>query len=144
MIILNNGVALFHSYVRNKFIRFLFVGGLNTIFGYSIYCLMILLGLSYIWATVIQQVLGVLFNFITTGALVFENSDNRLLLKFITNYMITYFISVGVNKGLQEWYDLDTYISGMGGTFVAAMASFVLLKYFVYKDVQRIGNRVNY
>ena len=36
MSLLNIGIDLFHKYVQNKFIRFLFVGGLNTLFGYSV------------------------------------------------------------------------------------------------------------
>lgn len=133
MSILNKGIDLFHKYVQNKFIRFLFVGGLNTLFGYSVYCLMIWIGLSYVWATVVQQILGVLFNFMTTGSLVFENSDRRLLFKFILSYIITYFINIGVNKALQICFDFNTYITGMGATIVAAMCSFFILKYFVYK-----------
>lgn len=134
MSLLTKGIDLFHKYVQNKFIRFLFVGGLNTLFGYSVYCLMIWIGLSFVWATVVQQVLGVLFNFMTTGSLVFENSDKRLLFKFILSYIVTYFINIGVNKALQVCFDFNTYITGMGATIVAALCSFVILKFFVYKQ----------
>lgn len=134
MSLLHKGIEIFHKYVKNKFIRFIFVGGLNTLFGYGVYCLMILIGLPYVWATLVAQVLGVLFNFITTGSLVFENSDKRLIFKFVLSYIITYFINIGVNKALQLWFDCNTYISGMGATIVSALCSFLILKLFVYRQ----------
>ena len=59
--------------VDNQFVRFVLVGILNTAFGYGVYCLMLWIGLSYWWATLIANVLGVLFNFKTTGVLVFKS-----------------------------------------------------------------------
>ena len=134
MSLLQKGIDLFHKYIQNKFIRFIFVGGLNTAFGLGVYCLMIWIGLSYIWATLISQVLGVLFNFVTTGTLVFENSDKKLIFKFILSYVLTYFINVGVNKALQVAFCFNEYISGIGAIIISALASFFILKLFVYND----------
>ncbi|MBR4924286.1 MAG: GtrA family protein [Prevotella sp.] len=131
--LLRTGIDIFLNHIKNKFIRFIFVGVLNTLFGYGVYCLMILLGCSYIWATLISQVLGVLFNFITTGNLVFENNDKRLIFKFVLSYIITYFINIGVNKGLQIWFDCNQYVSGFGAILVSAISSFFILKLFVYR-----------
>lgn len=131
---LHNEVVLFHKYVQNKFIRFIFVGGLNTAFGLGVYCLMIWFGLSYIWATFISQMLGVLFNFMTTGTLVFENSDIKLIFKFILSYIFTYFINVGTNKAFQVTFGVNEYISGIGAIIISALASFFILKLFVYND----------
>lgn len=134
MNLLFKGIDLFHEYIHNRFIRFIFVGGLNTAFGLGIYCLMIWIGLSYIWATLISQVLGVLFNFMTTGTLVFENSDKKLIFKFILSYVLTYFINVGINKALQVFFGVNEYISGIGAIIISAMASFFILELFVYND----------
>lgn len=131
---LYKGVDIFHKHVQNKFIRFIFVGGLNTAFGLTVYCLMIWLGLSYIWATLISQVLGVLFNFVTTGTLVFENNDKGLLFKFIISYIITYFINVGINKALQVAFSVNEYISGIVAIIISAIVSFCILKLFVYNN----------
>lgn len=131
---LREGIDIFHKYIRNKFIRFIFVGGLNTAFGLSVYCLLIWIGLSYIWATLISQVLGVLFNFITTGSLVFENSDRRLIYKFIFSYIITYFINIGINRALQITFGVNEYISGIVAIILSAIVSFFILKQFVYND----------
>jgi len=133
MNLINKCISIFHRYVKNKFIRFIFVGGLNTAFGLGLYCLLIWIGLSYIWATLVSHVIGILFNFITTGTLVFENSDKRLIFKFFMNYGLTYFINIGVNKSLQELLNFNQYYSGIGATIITALISFFILKRFVYK-----------
>jgi len=56
---------------KHKFARFLLVGVLNTIFGYFLYGTLILIGLDYKYAVLLVTILGVLFNFQTTGRLVF-------------------------------------------------------------------------
>jgi len=132
--LIRRGIDFFLGHIKNKFIRFIFVGVLNTLFGYGVYCLMILIGFSYVWATLISQILGVLFNFVTTGNLVFENNDKRLIFKFILSYIITYFINIGVNRTLQLWLDCNQYISGFGATLVSALCSFLILKLFVYRQ----------
>jgi putative flippase GtrA len=55
---------------KHKFARFLLVGVLNTIFGYFLYGTLILIGLDYKLAVLLATILGVLFNFQTTGRLV--------------------------------------------------------------------------
>lgn len=133
-------IDIFHKYIQNKFIRFIFVGGVNTAFGLGVYCLIIWMGGSYIWATLISQVFGVLFNFMTTGTLVFENSDKRLIYKFIICYVLTYFINVGINRILQLTFELNEYFSGIVAIVLSAFISFLLLKYFVYTDKKKIND----
>jgi putative flippase GtrA len=55
---------------KHRFVRFLLVGVLNTIFGYFLYGTLILIGLDYKLAVLLATILGVLFNFQTTGRLV--------------------------------------------------------------------------
>lgn len=127
-------IGLFHHKVENRFFRYLFVGGLNTVFGYSVYCLLIWFGLSFVWATLISHVMGVLFNFMTTGILVFENHDVRKLFKFVMNYVLTYFINIGINKTLQVTMGSNEYVAGAGATLLTALISFFILKRFVYNE----------
>ena len=84
--------------LENRFIRFLLVGGLNTAFGYSVFALLFLAGVHYAAAAFFSTVLGVLFNFRTTGSLVFQSRDDRLLLRFILVYAITYVVGVATLK----------------------------------------------
>lgn len=133
MNIVKNTIELFQRHIKNKFLRFIFVGGLNTAFGYGIYCLFIWLGSSYIWATLISHTLGVIFNFFTTGRIVFSNSDNKLIFKFLVNYILVYFINICANKGAQLVFGVNEYISGVCALVVSSLVSFFILNRFVFQ-----------
>ncbi len=74
--------------------RFLFVGGLNTMVGYLIYAALILIGLPTPAAIVCSTVLGVLFNFFSTGTLVFQSRARRLLPRFIGVYVVQMMLGI--------------------------------------------------
>lgn len=80
--------------IKNKFLRFLLVGGLNTAFGYFLFLFLIWMGLHYSLALLLSQIIGVLFNYKTTGYLVFQNKSNKLLIKFFLVYAFVYLINV--------------------------------------------------
>ena len=119
--------------IKSKFIRFLLVGCLNTAFGVGVYCLCIFIGIPYFVATLISNVLGILWNFKTTGNLVFENSDNRLIFRFIACYVLIYFINTGVIK-LLLLTGVNDYWAGILAAPVVATCSYSLLKHLVYKN----------
>jgi putative flippase GtrA len=77
-----------------RFLRFLLVAGLNTVFGYALFAGLILLGVPYPLAAAVGTVIGIVFNFQTTGRLVFERHDLALLLRFFAVYGISYVVGV--------------------------------------------------
>ncbi|MBQ8045896.1 MAG: GtrA family protein, partial [Bacteroidales bacterium] len=76
-------IKLLQRYITPEFIRFVLVAILNTLFGYGVYSLLVFLGLHYSVATLGSTVLGVLFNFKTYGVLVFKNTSNKLIFRFV-------------------------------------------------------------
>lgn len=93
--------ARLRSLLQVRFIRFLLVAALNTVFGYSLFAGLILLGIHYPLAAAIGTVIGILFNFQTTGRLVFGSRDVSLILKFFAIYGISYVVGVS----LLRWAD---------------------------------------
>ncbi len=87
--------------IENKFIRFLFVGVINTMFGYGLFVLFIWFGMHYSIALLCSNILGILFNYKTTGYIVFANKSNRLILQFFLVYGVVYLFN------LLELYLLD-------------------------------------
>jgi putative flippase GtrA len=83
---------------EGRFIRFLAVGALNTAFGYLVFAVAYLTIGSHRAALVIATVIGVLFNFVTTGRIVFGSRDPRRLLPFVASYVV----SLGLNFVLLE------------------------------------------
>jgi putative flippase GtrA len=127
--------GLFH-HIDSKFLRFIIVGVINTLFGLGVYCLCIFLGIPYYVATVISNVAGVLFNFVTTGNLVFENGDKRLFGRFVACYVLVYIINTLLIKLLLV-FGINDYYAGIIATPVVALCSYGLLKNFVYNDKHR-------
>lgn len=67
--------AMVGSLWRLRFARFLIIGALNTLFGFGVFYLLLLAHLRPGPALAVATVLGVLFNFMTTGRVVFENAE---------------------------------------------------------------------
>ena len=107
------------------------VGGINTLFGYGLIALFIFLGFHYAMSAFLATVLGVLFNFKTTGVLVFRNKDNRLLFRFFGVYSVVYVINVLMLKVLDN-VGFHMYIAGAFVIIPLAVLSFVLNNSFVF------------
>ncbi len=122
-----------------EFIRFVLVGCLNTAFGVGVYCLLIWIGVPYWWATLVSNVLGVLFNFKTIGTLVFRNSSNRLFFRFVLCYVLAYGLNVGIIWLLSTYTNLNDYWSGIIATPFVALFSYFYQKLFVFRE--KIDNR---
>jgi len=119
---------------HNQFCRFLFVGGINTIFGYSVFALFIFLKLHYSIASLLATILGILFNFKTTGYIVFKNKSGGCIWRFFCVYILTYFCGVGF-LAVFNYFKISNYTAGAILLFPMAILTFVLQKYFVFKNI---------
>lgn len=81
--------------IENKLIRFLFVGVLNTAFGYLMYLFFIWIGVHYALALFCALLVGVFFNFHTIGGLVFQYKNYRMIWMFYLVYFAVYLLNVG-------------------------------------------------
>lgn len=87
-------LRLARSRVAWQFIRFLAVGSVNFLFYYSIFTALHLLRLSPAQAVVVATVIAVLFNFCTTGRMVFGNGRARLLPRFLCVYAVQCLLNI--------------------------------------------------
>ena len=124
-----------------KFIKFLFVGGINTIFGYLMYSIFITTPLPRSVALFCAYVAGVLWNFKTTGVLVFKSHNNRLIFRFVSVYVLTYFINL-YSLNFLAALNVNKYLAQLIVVFPIAMISFALFKLFVFKDNKNDNNEV--
>jgi len=114
------------------FLRFIVMGGINMIFGYSVFALFIILNFHYVLAALFAQICGILFNFkVTTGPIVFKNKDNRLLFRFFFIYLITYILNISLLK-LFDIAGVESLVSGAIIILPMAFVSFLLMKRFVF------------
>ena len=116
-----------------QFVRFLFVGLLNTAFGYGLFALFTWLGLAYPLAIALATVLGVLFNFQTTGRLVFQNADRSLLWRFAAVYGIIYVLNVAAVAALLR-LGINVYLANALAIPPLVAASFLLQRNLVFRQ----------
>lgn len=124
-------IKLLKRYITPEFIRFVLVAILNTLFGYGVYSILLLLGMHYSLAILCSTVLGVLFNFKTYGILVFKNSSNKLIFRFILVYCVVYLFNTG-GIALLKNFGISDYIAGALMLVPVGLLGFVLNKIFVY------------
>jgi hypothetical protein len=116
---------------QKQFITFLFVGAINTLFGYSIFAFFIFLKITYYFAFLFAALLGLMFNFITTGSIVFKNKDFGLFYKFILISIVLYFVHVILIRIINVYIN-NFYISGLMTMSLTAILAFYLNKKVFY------------
>jgi len=114
-----------------RFVRFLLVGVLNTAFGYGVFVTCLWLGMHYALAGAISTALGVLFNFKSTGRLVFRNQGNRKLPHFVAVYVIIYLVNT-LAIGVMLKFGIPDWLGGLIMILPSAILSYVLNRHFVF------------
>ena len=114
------------------FFKYLLVGGVNTLFGYSVFAICLFFGFHYSLAVLAATILGVLFNFQSYGRLVFQNHSVSFLGRFIFVYTIIYFANILLLL-LFERLVFNLYYSGALAIPFIAYLGFILNKRYVWK-----------
>jgi len=120
--------------LERRFVKFLFVGGINTLFGYSMYALFVTLSFSPSNALLISYILGVFWNFKTTGGIVFRNKDNKLIFKFFISYVFTFSVNNFFLNFLMNNLHLNKYLAQLILVLPVAVLSFTIFKTFIFVD----------
>ncbi len=115
-----------------QFVKFILVGIINTIFGYGLWAILISVGIHYALAVILSTIIAVLFNFKTTGCIVFKNNNNKLLWKFFQMYIVTTFLSILVLK-CAKMLNINLYLAGFFLTGIIAIITFIVQKYYVFR-----------
>lgn len=121
--------ALFQR--NRQLVSFLLIGIVNTLFGYSIYATFLYIGLHYAWAGMLSTILGIMFNFKSTGIAVFQSTKNVLIFRFASVYGIIYCLSTA-GVALLHRAGISPYYGGAIMLLPMAALSFVLNKHFVF------------
>ena len=121
-------------WLKSKHIRFIAVGFMNTLVGYSLFSLFLLLNFHYTLAVFSSTVLGVLFNFKSIGKLVFNSNNNERIYHFIGVYILLYLLNVSGLWGLSSIGMENMYVAGAILLAPLAIISFILNKNFVFNQ----------
>jgi len=108
------------------------VGGVNTLVGYGFFAFFLFSGFHYTASVLFATIIGVLFNFFTIGRIVFINSKNSLVFRFLSVYAIVYLLNI-IGLRISELFNFNLYLSGAALVFPLALVSYTLNKKFVFK-----------
>lgn len=129
--------------VNIRMIRFFLVAGLNTVFGWGVYAFFVFIGLHYTIAALVSQIIGILFNFRTYGALVFHNKAFNLLPRFVLVYVITYLCNIGSMTLLKWIFGVNDYVAAAIMCVPIGLLGFVLNKIFVFERIKKDAGPMN-
>ena len=118
---------------NTKFVKYLLVGLLNTVFGYSAFALLIFLNIHYVLASFLATIAGILFNFKTIGRIVFKNNDNSIILKFFAVYGFNFLLGL-VGLKIFNNYNFNMYLAGFILLIATTPVSFYFNNRFVFNN----------
>ena len=125
------GQALYLRLLNVQFLRYLVVGAFNTGFSYSIYALLLFVGLEYFWANLGSFIVGLLVSFKTQGALVFKNDDKSRISKFLGVWVVLFGLNIALIAAFRS-LGLNSYWAGAAALIPVVIASFLLQRSFVF------------
>jgi putative flippase GtrA len=140
---LNGDPGLIHRLWGIRIFRFLVIGAINTFFSYIVYALLILINVHYSLATLISTVLGVIFNFFTTGRIVFRNMDNHRFFRFGLVYAFTYFVNILLLRWLVDGIQMSKLLAGALVTLPVALLSYLLNAKWTFRAMEAGQENLN-
>lgn len=120
-------------------IRFLFVGGINTLIGYGSYALFLYLGLNYIIANTLATIIGILNSYLWNRKFTFKSKANvkKEILKFIAVYAVSYILGLIAITLFVKKIGMNEYIAGLLNLIVTTLISWFGHKYFSFKNREK-------
>ncbi len=119
-----------------RFIKFIFVGIINTIVGYGTYSLLIFLKVNYIIANTISTIIGIACSYLLNKKITFNdvNTNKKTPFKFVGVYIISYLIGTLNLTLLVKKCNVDSYIAGFINLFITTFVSWFGHKYLSFKE----------
>ena len=118
-------------------IRFLFVGGLNTLVGYGVYALLVYLGVNYLIANTVSTVVGVIHSYLWNRFFTFKSKNKALkeITKFVSVYIVSYLIGMFTLFIFKDKLNISPYIAGLINLVITTLISYFGHKYISFRKI---------
>jgi len=113
-------------------LRFLIVGGFNTMLCYAVYALLVRAGLRFWAANLIALLFGISVSFFTQGRIVFGNKNPRLIFRFAAIWLCIYLVQTGLIALLVR-ASIDPQIAGLIVLPGTVIVSFLIQRRVVFR-----------
>lgn len=115
-----------------KIVRFLLVGGLNTLVGFLVFSLAIYLSNGNIGLSLAANIgVGVFFNYLSYGLGVFRSFGKRQFAKFVLAYAFLYLLNYAALQLMQD-YHMNIYLAQFVNVFYLAPLSYLIFNKLVF------------
>lgn len=116
---------------KNRGIRFLIAGVINTLFGFAVYSVFIMSGVAVWLSLLVGMLSGTVFNFFTTGGYVFRDLSFTRFPLFVLCYLLVYGINLLLIELISFWLN-NKILSQAIVIFPLAFLSYFLMARFVF------------
>ncbi len=130
---------LFKKVFQVRYIRFLFAGGINALFGYIVFALLMYLVRNKEIALTISLPIAIFFNYMTSSRFVFKDKEDHF--KRVAKFYVTYFITYPINLlhlyltvDLWHW---NVYFSQLVVLVYLPVINFLLQRKFIFQNKSR-------
>lgn len=113
--------------------RFYQAAIVNTVFGLSVYALLVWFGLGIYAAQAIAHVLGMAFNYFTYSRHVFHGAGPAKA-RFVASYAGYYVLNLAV-LALISQFIASPYLAGSVATVIVSIANYFALKHLVFRSI---------
>lgn len=133
---------LWIKFNNSHFLKFVFVGGLNTAIGYGVFAGLVLLNVYYVLASIIGHVVGVTNSYFWNKYFTFRKPGKnfREILRFIGVYTVHYAIGLGGLVLLVEIVKLHPLVGQAMVLVITTLVSFFGHKYWTFRHAHSKGN----
>lgn len=120
-------------------LRFLFVGGLNTIVGYGIYALLVYMGVNYLIANTLSTIIGIIHSYFWNRYFTFKSKQKALkeITKFVTVYAASYLIGMCTLYIFKSKLNISPYIAGLLNLVITTLISYFGHKYISFNELSK-------
>jgi len=128
--------SLIKKTIGHEFIRFLFTGAINTLFGYLVYVIFYWTFKDKTIALIFDYAISIIFNFKSYSILVFNSSNNWRIVRFIIVYIFAFVLNYYSLVLFCDIFKFHAYIGQIFALIYVPLVLYFLLKYYVFNDKQ--------
>lgn len=127
-------IKLIKKLFGDKRVRFLFVGGLNTVVGYGAYALLITLGINMYISNTLSTIIGVINSYFWNKYFTFRSPGRSFweITRFLSVYGVNYLASMGLLFVFDYILHTNKYLAGLASLFITTVVSYLGHNYFSF------------
>lgn len=112
-------------------LRYVVFGSLNAATSYGIYCLFLYAGMSYVVASLLALVFGILISFFVQGRYVFLSPLEGRFAKFLLVWTVLYFVNIAIIGGVLS-LGVNAYLAGLVALAPTVGLSFLFQRFYIF------------